>query len=313
MGIQTATYAIALSIAASAWATPAAPEEKPPEVLIEATIERGGDFLAFGFDSLWMMSGRKLVRINPDDNSVTDIPIEGAVGSYRGISIGEGAVWVPDVGSKTIYKVDPRANKIVLQIPSLLFDSEGSIGVGEGAVWAVTGSNGQILARYDAQNGNEVAKVPLPSTSSGVVADFGSVWVTGTAKSELYRVDPKTNQIVTTTALNPEPRFLTSGEGSIWVLNQGDGTVQRIDGKTGEVLATIEADAAGEGGDIAVGGGFVWLSTILVPVIRIDPNTNSFSGKFKRPSGVYLGDAIRYGDDSLWISGNSIFRIKPPG
>ncbi|MER8819672.1 hypothetical protein NKH70_07570 [Mesorhizobium sp. M0991] len=128
----------------------------------------------------------------------------------------------------------------------------------------------------------------------------------------MYRVDPKTNQIVTTTALNPEPRFLTSGEGSIWVLNQGDGTVQRIDGKTGELLATIEADAAGKGGDIAAGGGFVWVSTILVPVIRIDPNTNSFSGKFKRPFGVYLGDGIRYGDGSLWISGNSIFRIKPP-
>ncbi|MER8819673.1 hypothetical protein NKH70_07575 [Mesorhizobium sp. M0991] len=120
MGIQTATYAIAFSIAASAWATPAAPE-KPPEVLIEATIERGGDFLAFGFDSLWMMSGRKLVRINPDDNSVADIPIEGAVGSYRGISVGEGAVWVPDVGSKTILQGRParKQNRPANTVPPI--------------------------------------------------------------------------------------------------------------------------------------------------------------------------------------------------
>jgi hypothetical protein len=33
-----------------------------------------------------------LTRVNPEGNSVTDINIEGAIGPYRGIAIGEGAV-----------------------------------------------------------------------------------------------------------------------------------------------------------------------------------------------------------------------------
>jgi streptogramin lyase len=177
----------------------------------------------------------------------------------------------------------------------------------------VTGlGNEAALTRFNPKTGAEEAKIPLPSPSSGVTAAFGSVWVTRTAGNELYRIDPETDQISATISVNSQPRFLASGEGSIWVLNQGDGTVQRVDGQSGEILATIEANAAGEGGDITVGGGSVWVTTMMVPVIRIDPETNSFAGKFKRPSGVYLGDAIRYGAGSLWISGNSIFRITPP-
>ena len=305
--------ATVILIAALGWFASAAADEALREVSIEATIPRDGDFMGFGFDSLWMMSGRKLARINSADNSVTDIPIKGAVGGYRGIAVGEGAVWVPDVGSKMIYKVDPQTSQVVKEIPADLFGSEGSIGVGEGAVWAVTGAIGdQVLRRYSAESGAEEAIVPLPSQSAGVVVDFGAVWVTSIGNSELYRVDPKTNQIAATIALHPRPRFLASGEGAVWVLNQGDGTVQRIDGKSGEIVATIEAQAMGSGGDIAVGGGYVWVTTHLIPVIQIDPATNSLRGKFKRPIGVYMGDAIRYGAGSIWVSGPSIFRIAPP-
>jgi streptogramin lyase len=235
------------------------------------------------------------------------------VGEYRGITSGEGAVWLPDVGSQTIFKIDPQKNQVITKISAELYVSEGSIGVGEGSVWAVTGiGNTQRLRRYNAESGAEEAEISLPSASSGVVVDFGSVWITGTGKSELYKVDPKATKIVATIPLHREPRFLSSGEGSVWVLNQGDGTVQRIDGRSGQLVATIEANAAGGGGDISVGGGFVWVGTHAVPVIQIDPRTNSVRGKFMPPTGVYMGDAIRYGGGSLWVSGTSILRIKPP-
>jgi streptogramin lyase len=294
---------------------PAKTEEAAREVVsIQATIPRSGDFIAFGFDSLWMISGQRLARISTADNSVVDIRVEGLTGQNRGIAIGEGAVWLSDVGGSTVHAVGPRTNQVVATIKTAkLRGTEGSIGVGEGSVWVVISENrNRVLARYNTRTGAEIARIALPSTSSGVLVDFGAVWVTGTEKGELYRIDPESNHIAATIALHARPRFLTSGEGSVWVLNQLDGTVQRIDGKTGKLLATIEAGAAGGGGDIAAGGGFIWVTSLLLPVIQIDPTTNSVRGKFRAPSSVDMGDAIRYGSGSLWVSGGSVFRITPP-
>jgi hypothetical protein len=66
------------------------------------------------------------------------------------------------------------------------------------------------------------------------------------------------------------------------VLNYRDGTVRRVDARGGDVRAAIPTMAIGNGGDIATGGGFVWVTSLRVPVIKIDPKTNTVTGS--RPS-----------------------------
>jgi virginiamycin B lyase len=290
-----------------------AAEELPADKLvIQAKIQTKGkgSFLGFGFDSLWMMSGKHLTRVNAADNSVTDIEVPGG-GRYRAMAIGEGAVWVPAASKHMIFKVDPIANKLVREIPAQMLSSEGSIGAGEGGVWAITatGSGDTNLTRFNPASGAVDAIIPLPSNSAGVVVDFGAVWVTGTNNGELYRIDPTRNTITSTVNLHDWPRFIASGEGSIWVFNQSDGTVQRIDGKMAKLLATIETGLRGNGGDIACGGGYVWVSASGTPVAQIDPKTNTLVREFK---GGPMGDRIRYGAGSLWVSGSAIYRISPP-
>jgi YVTN family beta-propeller protein len=305
---------VALIFAGLLALAPAAAEElSVDELVLQAKISPGGDFMAFGFDSLWMMSDARMVRVDPTDNSVTQIEVAGAGGSYRGIAIGEGAVWIPDTVSGTIYKLDPAANSVVKTIPVEFYDSEGSIGVGEGAVWIVApGAKLQpFLRRFNSETGALEASIPLERGSIAAVVGYGSVWVTNTDKSELYRIDPRTNRVASVTALHERPRFLSAGEGAIWVLNQGDGSVQRVDAKTGMVVATIETGTGPRGGgDIVAGGGYVW-ATIRdgYPVIQIDPETNTLIRTYKGPG---MGDAIRYGANSLWVSGSQIFRIQPP-
>ena len=93
------------------------------ELVVQATIPRAGFSLGFGFDAVWMMSDGRLVKIDPADNSVLEIEIPAGDGSgslsdidrYRGIAVGEGAVWVPEMASSTIYKIDPRSNQVVLK------------------------------------------------------------------------------------------------------------------------------------------------------------------------------------------------------
>lgn len=306
---------LALIFACMFMLTPAlaADELSIDQLVVQAKIPRRGDFMAFGFDSLWMMGNGKLLRVNSTDNSVIEIPVAGSTGDNRGIAVGEGAVWIPNTSTKTIYKVDPISNSVIQKLAANFYDSEGSIGVGEGAVWivAVAEKFQTVLTRFNSATAAIEANISLERGSISAMVDYGSVWVTNYEKSELYRISPQTNKVVAVTALHERPRFLASGEGAVWVLDQGDGAVQRIDGKTSLVVATIDTGTGPRGGgDIAVGGGYVWVNIKSnFPVIQIDPKTNTLIRKYK---GFGMGDAIRYGAGSLWVSGDHIFRIQPP-
>jgi virginiamycin B lyase len=208
-------------------------EETTREARVEATISQSGNVMGVGFDSLWMMSltTNKLVRINPGDNSATEIPIRGVVGpfAYMGMAVGEGAIWLPDPGRSMIYKIDPGTNQVAKEIPADILGGGGrfaagkdAIAVGEGAVWAITSNN--ELRRYSAEGGTQEAAVSLPSRSSGVIVAFGSVWITGTENDEFYRVDPTTNQIIATIGLHSNLRSLAARDVSVRIRNEGDGT-----------------------------------------------------------------------------------------
>ena len=270
-----------------------------------------------GFGSLWMMSAQKLMRIALVDNAITEIPIKGARGRWRRTIVGDGAIWVADNLSQTIYKVDPATNRVSMSIKSNIpVDNEAAaeIAVGSGAVWAIEGNGyDQILRRYSARTGMDEARIPLPSPSAdrGIVYDFGSVWVAGTRDVELYRIDPATNQILATLELHARPVALASGEGSVWVRELG-GTVERIDGSSGKLLATFATDAIDRFGEMVVGGGFVWINSDKAPLLQIDPRMNAQRSRFDSPNGAFMSYAIAYGGGSLWLGGSAVFRITPP-
>ena len=240
-------YTLALTVMLMPMPAEAAARSDLKDIIVQAKIPKGGDFMGFGFGSLWMMSTGSLIRVNPVDNSFIEIGIKDSFGRYRGIGVGEGAVSIPDVATDIVYKVDPNKNEVVGQIPAQMLGSEGSIGIGEGAIWVVSEIDG-TLVRFDAGSGMQEATIVLPSSGAGVVVDYGSVWVTSDQASELYQIDPKTNTIVSVLPLHRRPRFIASGENSIWVLNQGDGSVRRIDGETGKLLITTNDKSCGLAG-----------------------------------------------------------------
>jgi virginiamycin B lyase len=292
--------------------------QAPSTLEITAQIPRSGFGMEYGFDSLWMVSEGKLARVNPKDNSVQDIELGSPentlldIDKYRGLALGEKAVWVPDIGASTIYKIDPGRNGVVLRISAALIGAEGRIAAAFGSVWVVTAENGnRMLTRFSSADGGIQAQIDLPSRSTGVIDGFGTIWVASSGRDEMYRVDPMTNTVSDTIHLDGRPRLIASGEGSIWALHLRDGSISRIDGKNGQVVK-IAADAVDNDGDIAVGGGFVWVTTRILPVIKVDPKNNSRVVAYKGPPGMILGRRIRYGDKSLWVSGGSIYRLALP-
>ncbi len=292
---------------------PAAFPSKPTTQLnIAATIDTGfADWMGTGFGSLWTNSGGFLKRIDPATHQVVaQIKVNGS--PYRGVGVGLGAVWIPSVGENTIQRIDPATNLVSATYPiTLAGGSEGSIGVGEGAVWAVTsngGTNAGTLTRMDPATGKVVADIPVSPDSHGVLVESGFVWVTSYAAGTVIKVDPATNTVVADIPVKKGPRFLAGGLGAVWVLCQGTGTVARIDPATNAVVADIDTKTPGGGGDVATGEGAVWVTVFGKPVTRIDPLTNTVVAQFV---GNGFGDAIRAGEGYVWVSGAKIWQITP--
>ena len=281
------------------------------ELAVEAELPRAtgmGRGMAFGFGSLWATGGQSLMRIHAHDNTVSEIASVGG-GRFRGIAVGEGAIWVPEVDRDTILKIDPVSGAIVGEIPAQMLGAQGKIGVGEGGVWVVTQQDfDKTLTRFHHATGEVEAEITLPSSGMSVAVAHGTVWVTAPVKSELYRIDPTTNSVISTTKLGRSPQDLVADGEAVWVYNAGDGTVQRVEGASGESVATIDIGSTGTG-EIDAGGGYIWLSLALQSLIQIDPETNSVLRRYMAPRRAGY---MRYGAGSVWLGLRSIVRVAIP-
>jgi YVTN family beta-propeller protein len=292
-------------------------EKQEPVLSIEetaqATIHLKGfpDWLELGFGSLWVANlGLDAVqRIDPQTNKVVaEIQVNKPCAA---MATGYGSLWVASSKDKSIVRIDAGKNEVAAKIPVMVADTEASIAAGEGAVWLVTDQKG-VLSRIDPQTNRVVAEIRVQPYSYAAMAGYGAIWVTNTGKpgvkepGSVERIDPNTNTVIASVPVRVQPRFLAVGEGAVWVLNQGDGSVSRIDPKTNQVTATIEAGAAGPGGDIAAGEGAVWVRASKVLLSVIDPQTN----KVVKHYGPALGSgAVRAGNGSVWVSAHDVNRV----
>lgn len=261
-------------------------------------------------DGVWISNSVKnsISRIDPKTNQVVAVVDVGSK-PCAGLANAFGSVWTPVCGDKKVARIDPKTNKVTASFPMDIGDSEGMLAAGFGSIWIMTDKNG-TLARIDPAQNKVIARISIAPGSYDIAVGEGAVWVSSTEKNLITRVDPAANRAVTTIPLGKTPRFLAIGEGSVWALNQGDGSVSRIDPKTNKVIASIEVGVPGEGGDIAVGEGSVWVTAIDVPMSRIDPKTNRVVVQFAGPGG----DATRVGFGSVWLSNHgqhNVWRLDP--
>jgi virginiamycin B lyase len=275
------------------------------------SIPGSPDWVAIG-DSVWISNKPKnnISELDAKTNRVGAV-IDVAKDPCSGLAIAFDSIWVPICSAGTVQRVDAKSHKIVASIPSGVANTEGGITAGEGSIWMPSDAAG-VLSRIDPATNKVVSKIAIPAGSFTPVFDAGSVWITSTKNNLLTRVDAKTEKIVATIPIGPTPRFLSAGFGSVWTLNQGDGSVSRVDAGTNKVSATIQVGVPGEGGDIAVGEGAVWVTAIGKPLSKIDPATNRVVTQYVGKGG----DALRAGLGALWLSNHEsheVWRIDPKG
>ena len=296
---------------------PAAIDESPAESPftdldeVADRLDQGGDWLTSGAGGVWITNGLGLDRLDPATGELV-AQIAVPQGACESTTVGMGLVWTATCGEPGVARIDPATNKLTghASLPEgTLLDSEGTIGAGSGSVWiAADGKHCHDcrVAKIDARSMEVTAMIPVEPGASSVRFGYQHVWVVNPDKNLVQKVDPQTERVVQTTKTGVLPRFFDVGEGAVWTLNQGDGTVTRVDPRSG--LATnIDAGVPGSGGDLAVGGGWVWARGGDDPLlVCIDPRTNEVAETYGPPSG---SGAVTTGYGAVWVSAHDITTV----
>jgi virginiamycin B lyase len=280
-------------------------------VVARIDLPSSADWMAFGFGSVWVVNYRpsRVSRVDAITNRVVaDIPL-GRSGCL-GVVVALARVWVPTCGDGVVNEIDPQTDSVVRRIPAPIKSGrEGAVAFADGALWIpdnASDSTSSSVVRLDLKSGELGARVSTGKRSDVVVAGFESIWVASSAENVVTRVEPATGRVIARISVGRSPKFMAAGEGAVWVQNRYDGSVSRIDPATNREAARIPAWAPTLAGDIAAGGGYVWLSANGMPVTRIDSKTNRVTHQYVGGDGI---DAIRWGAGGLWIADHAIGQL----
>ncbi|HEY4361154.1 MAG TPA: YncE family protein [Bryobacteraceae bacterium] len=265
---------------------------------IEANGVKGGpDWLAITDDAVYTNSRGTDTVFRLDPRSDKVVAAIPVKKPCSGFAIAAGTLWSPSCEDHNISRIDLKTNEVVSKVPVGPANSEGGIAFGAGSAWMPSDPKG-VVSRIDPATNKIIASITVPPDSFTAVYGYNLVWVSSTAKSVVSVIHPATNAVIAEIPVDKNPRFMAVGEGYVWTLNQGTGTVSKIDPRTMKVVATIDAGVPGTGGDIAAGEGALWVTQKSIPVTRIDPASNTVTSQLVGPGG----DAMRVGLGYVWLS-----------
>jgi predicted Ser/Thr protein kinase len=170
--------------------------------------------VAFGRD-VWVAnpSGHRLDLLAPPYTAVSEsVRLPGAP---RLVAAGEGAVWA--VGGRTLWRVDPRAPRLVASV-RLPF-APRAIDAGTGAVWLADPSGDAVL-RVNPASGRPVESIDVGDGPTAVAVGADGIWVANRADGTVSRIDPRRNAVDKTIRVGADPVDLVAGLGAVWVVRR---------------------------------------------------------------------------------------------
>ena len=245
--------------------------------------------------------------IDPESNRVIET-IENVGVTPAAIAVGEGGVWVANLGSgQTLSRLDPTTKALTGTI-SLGATATG-VAVGGGGVWTANGILGSVSRVDPSVNTATTIQNAAPRSNAGAIAvGEGAVWF-ASGIGTIVKIRPGDNRIVGSAFAGSSPSAIAVGEGSVWVANVGDNSVSQINPRTLGVVDSTTVGHAPSG--VAVGEGGIWVANEDDDnVFRIDAGTGSID-----PVAVGAGPtAVAYGLGAVWVANGrdgTVSRIDP--
>jgi YVTN family beta-propeller protein len=213
------------------------------------------------------VGGDALALVSPATGHATAVTSLDAAPSR--IVAGPGSLWVSQVDSGTVTRIDLATNTVRQTIRV----GRGPVGIAlaAGDVWVANSIDGTV-SRIDPATNSVVQKIAVGAEPSAVVAVGRSLWVADRGDDNLLQLDSGTGRVRRVVHTGAGPNDAAAAGGTIWVADEGDGTVTRVDGTTGQVVDTIHVGDAPSA--IVATRASVWVADALdATVSRIDPQT----------------------------------------
>jgi virginiamycin B lyase len=311
-----------LTLVASSLAAPSSKPAKPtmgvktPGVQIPfANLKPEAEFPApakpdwlFFSGSAFACGKDSLDRIDPKTNKQGE-PIAGLSKPCGGMASAFDSLWVPACGTSSLARIDGKTFKVIATIATGVASGDNIIAATDDSIWLETDDK-TTLSRVDPDQNMVVAELRVPTGCRGLTFGESALWIACPVENKVLRINPITNLVEQAIKVSEQPDFVAAGEGSIWVLCRKDGKIDRIDPKTNKVSKTIELGVPGAGGQMALGGGFLWVTQPGFPLTRIDVKSETVVQQFRGEGG----GAIAVSPGAIWLSNvkaATVWRIDP--
>jgi YVTN family beta-propeller protein len=150
--------------------------------------------LAVGEGAVWVSSGPSTSTSGPVTRTV--VKIDSASNTVVGtidvdqntlyLTAGAGAVWLADVTTNEVLRIDPATYAVTARIHVVL---AALLAVDDGVLWAQSGQL-RTLSRIDLASNTVVATYPSAGLGGPIVVADGAVWVTDSTVGTVIRIDP---------------------------------------------------------------------------------------------------------------------------
>jgi hypothetical protein len=285
-------------------------------VAVVLLVSRGGDKPGTGASSPPGVGGPAaglvgVLRLDTDGHTVARIPQSFAVSDVpydKVITTDSGTVWLGDLQSGKLYKINALTNTIVGD-PITVTGATNTV-VGAGSLWAPPSfflAGGTDILRIDPANNTVSARIDTPGNCCqvGVAYGSGALWVL--SQSTLLRIDPVRNRIANT--IDVTGQSLAVAEGTVWVMDPVIGQLWPVDAKTNEVGDPIGLEEQPVA--VAAGGGAVWVAEKGGKVVRIPTKRGAGLETAQLEDGL---NDIFYDPSGVWVTNpmtGDVWRLDP--
>jgi streptogramin lyase len=212
------------------------------EVVDSIALDGNTNHVAAGHGSVWVTGGLGVRKIDLATGTRYGV----VYGKCYDVAIGDDAIWVGDIQSNQLLKINPETRKVVATVK--LEGRPSEMAYGQGTVWVILSDKNEVVG-VDPNSDQVVTTLSSNAFIHGLTVDLNRIW--HTHPTALVYYEPASSGSGSFSLSNP-PARIEYYAGSLWVASPNEGLVTRINPEDQSVISVIDlgtdplAIAAGE-------------------------------------------------------------------